>query len=140
LRDLRQRRERAGDWMAYAGWTAMGTAALALSMILVAVLQDPSSLLSSLPLLSAAIVQGLVGWQLSTARNEWNAWALMTLYALTFVIAVVRDGIWSNLPFRLVVGAVYIKGFLATVEYHELAAAIAAHPVVAPHDAEQVAG
>jgi len=126
--------------MAYAGWMAMGTAALAATVGIVAALEGPEGRPWLLPVLSAAVVQALVGWQLSTARNEWNAWALMTLYSLGLVIGVLRDGIWTNLIWRVVVGAVYVRGFMATVEYHELTAAIASHPVTAPSDPDALAG
>jgi hypothetical protein len=34
LRELRQKRERSEDWIGYAGWTAIGTAALSGTIII----------------------------------------------------------------------------------------------------------
>jgi hypothetical protein len=85
-------------------------------------------------------IQVLVGWQLRTAGSEWNAWALMTVYALQLAISVVVDGNWSGILVRLLIGAVYVRGYMAVVEYRELTAAINSHPDVDPEFERTLAG
>ncbi len=129
LRELRNRRERAVDWITYTSWTAIGTAVLSLAILVTLLVGDrpPSSrqeIALAVSLASALVVQIFVGWDLGQRRGQWNSWVLMTLYGLTLVIGVLRDGNFGNIVMRVLVGAVYVRGFMATVEYPELTAAI----------------
>jgi hypothetical protein len=126
--------------MSYAGWTAIGTALLSGVMLLGAASTGQLPLLWLLSVYLLLVVQIIVGWQLRTAGSEWNAWALMTVYALQLVISIVRDGNWSGIVVRLLIGAVYVRGYMAVVDYRELTTAINNHPDVDPEFERTLAG
>ena len=131
LRSLRQRRERAADWIHYASWTAIGTAVLSSVFILVVVVDEAGSFNEAAPLLSTLVGQGLVGYKLGQ-RSQWAAWGLMVTFAGSAVLSSMRYGIWSGILVKLAVGFVYVRGWLATLDYEEVSKQIAALPRETP--------
>src|SRR5262245_60376265 len=90
LRTLRERRDRAEDWISYASWTAIGTAALSALLIVVIVADEPAALGQAVPLLSTLAGQAAVGHKLRE-RSQWAAWGLMATYAAGFALSAVQD-------------------------------------------------
>src|SRR6267142_117317 len=125
LRTLRQRRERAEDWINYASWTAMGTAGLAAVIILAIVADEPGALGGAVPLLSTLFGQGAVGYKLRE-RSQWAAWGLMATYTVGFAISALQYGVLTGIIGKAAVGYVYVRGWLATLDYPELCKEIAA--------------
>jgi hypothetical protein len=125
-RELRRRRANADDWITYASWTAIGTAAwtafLTLSVWVGAEQRDPILLGS---LMSGYVGQCAFGLKLRE-RKLWTAWALMAAFGITWVASVIEYGIMSGLFWKLLIGFVYVRGYVATDAYHELSKQIAA--------------
>ena len=124
-RALRQRRERADDWITYASWTAIGTAILATVILVIAVLQNPSDLAEASAILPGLVAQALFGAKVRQ-RSFWAAAGLMTSYLYSAVIHSIAFGWYVGLIPKIIVAAVYIRGFLAVDAYIEADKAIAA--------------
>ncbi len=126
IRELRQLRTNADDWITYASWTAVGTAVIMATLTLTAWLspaeRDPVVLAS---LMSGYVGQGAFGLKLRQ-RRVWTAWALMVAYGITFVAGVIENGFLSGLLLKGLIGYVYVRGFIATDAYDELSKQIAA--------------
>jgi hypothetical protein len=116
---LRNRRRQAEEWIERASWTAIGTAGLGFILGLLVGLSDLAFLSQALPLLSTFFAQGVIGYQLQQ-RSQWAAWGLMATYAGSFVLTVLIYGVWSGIIIKLVIGYVYVRGWLATLDYEEL--------------------
>lgn len=125
LRTLRQRREKAEDWINYASWTAMGTAALTAVIILAIVADEPGALRNAVPLLSTLFGQAAVGYKLRE-RSQWAAWGLMATYAVGFALSALAYGVLTGFIGKVAIGYVYVRGWLATLDYPELCKEIAA--------------
>ncbi len=125
LRTLRQRRERAQDWINYASWTAMGTAALGSLVILAFIIEDPTITTSVTPVLSTLFAKGLIGYKLRE-RSQWAAWGLMVTYFAAIATSLLVFSIWSGIVGKVVIGLVYVRGWLGTMDYVELNKQIAA--------------
>jgi hypothetical protein len=125
LRELRQRRERADDWIGYASWAAIGAAALGFLLVLGIALDDFGGIPQALPILSTLAGQAATGYKLRQ-RSQWAAWGLMAMYAASFALSALAQGILSGLLLKLAIGFVYVKGFLVTLDYEELTQQIAA--------------
>src|SRR6266581_5275921 len=121
---LRDRRRRAEEWIEYASWTAIGTAALGSVFVLAAGLSDLSFISEALPLLSTLFAQGVVGYKLRE-RSQWAAWGLMAMYAASFAVSILVYGAWSGILFKLAIGYMYVRGWLATLDYEDLSKQIA---------------
>lgn len=119
LRTLRQRRERAEDWISYASWTAIGTAAVGAVIVLVIVADDPGARAGALPLLSTFFAKGAVGYKLRE-RSQWAAWGLMVMYAVACALTAIEYGFFTGIIGKVVVGYVYVRGWLATLDYPEV--------------------
>ena len=130
LQGLRDRRRRAEDWINRAGWTAIATAVLGGLGVLVAMLADPETLEGGLALFPTLVAQGLVGYQLREHRM-WPAWGLMASYLASFAVTTFVYGMWSGVLLKVIIGYVYVRGFIAAVDYKDLTEQIAA----ATHDA-----
>ena len=128
LRTLRQRRERAQDWINYASWAAIGTAIAGSVLVLVFIADDPNGATEALPVLSTLWAQGLVGYKLRE-RSQWAAWGLMATYLASLAASVLVFSIWSGILGKLLIGFVYVRGWLATLDYEELNKQIAARAV-----------
>ena len=124
LQRLRDRRRRADDWIEYASWTAIGTATLGSVFVLAAGFSDLSFFWEALPLLTSLVAQGLIGYKLRE-RSQWSAWGLMATYVASFAVSVLVYGTWSGVLFKLAIGYVYVRGWLATLDYEELSKQIA---------------
>jgi hypothetical protein len=136
LRDLRQKRERSEDWIGYAGWTAIGTAVLTGTLIIAPALDHPSLFPARLPLLTTVLGQALVGYKLLRERSQWAAWGLIAISVVSFVLDSMARGLLSGIVWKVVVGYVYVRGFLAALDYHELTKQIdAAVATEVPSDA-----
>ena len=131
LRTLRQRRERAQDWINYASWTAMGTAALSSVFIVALIIDDPTITTSATPVLSTVFAQGVVGYKLRE-RSQWAAWGLMATYIASIATSLLVFNIWSGIVGKLIVGLVYVRGWLGTMDYVEVTEQIAALSPKAP--------
>ena len=131
LRTLRQRRERAQDWINYARWAAIGTAVVGSVLVLVMVADDPSRATEGLPVLSTLVAQGVVGYKLRE-RSQWAGWGLMATYVASIAASVLVYSIWSGILGKLAIGFVYVRGWLATLDYEELDKQIAAMSATAP--------
>ncbi len=125
LRTLRQRRERAQDWINYARWTSIGTAIVGSVLVFVLLAYDPSRAPERLPVLSTLVAQGVVGYKLRE-RSQWAAWGLMATYVASIATSVLVYSIWSGILGKLAIGFVYARGWLATLEYEDLNKQIAA--------------
>jgi hypothetical protein len=124
VQELRNRRARAADWIVYASWTAIGTAVLWAVLILAATVSRPSQFTNVVPILTALFAQALIGYKLRS-RSQWAAWGLMATYAAAFVLSAVENGIWSGLLFKVLIGYVYVRGWVSTVRYEDLSRRIA---------------
>ena len=120
LRELRQKRERSEDWIGYAGWTAIGTAALSGTIIIAPALDHPEEFPARLPLLTTVLGQALVGYKLVRERSQWAAWGLMAMSLASFVLDAVARGLLQGIVWKVIIGYVYIRGFLAALDYHEV--------------------
>jgi hypothetical protein len=126
LRELRRRREVADDWITYASWTAIGTAVLGILFVLTIWLEDFGGTVDAVPILSTLVAQALVGYKLRDHRSHWAAWGLMATYLASAVISSIQVGLLSGLLVKLAIGYVYIRGFLAAIDYDDLTNKIAA--------------
>jgi hypothetical protein len=86
-RTLHERRERAQDWIDYARWTAMGTAALGSLLVIAIVVEQPSVTAIAIPVLSTLFAQGAVGYKLRE-RSQWVAWGLMATHAASIATSL----------------------------------------------------
>ena len=125
LQGLRDRRRRADDWINRASWTAIATAVLGGLGVLVAITVDPGSLEEGLALFPTLVAQGLVGYQLREHRM-WPAWGLMASYLASLAVTTFVYGIWSGIVLKVLIGYVYVRGFIATVYYKDLTEQITA--------------
>jgi len=132
LRTLRQRREKAEDWINYASWTAIGSAVLTGVIILAIVVDEPGALRDAVPLLSTLFGQAAVGYKLRE-RSQWAAWGLMVTYAAGFALSAVEYGLLTGIIGKLAIGYVYVRGWLATLDYPELCKEIAALSAQSAH-------
>ncbi len=131
LRTLRQRRESAQGWINRARWVAIGTAVVGSLIVLVIIAADPSGAIEALPVLSTLFAQGVIGHKLRE-RSQWAAWGLMATYIVSIATSVLIYSIWSGIIGKLAVGYVYVRGWLATLDYEELDRQIAALSTNAP--------
>ena len=120
LRELRQKRERTEDLIGYAGWTAIGTAVITGALIIAPALDDPSQFRVRLALLTTVLGQALVGYKLLRERSQWAAWGLIAISLVSFVLDAMARGLLSGIVWKVLVGFVYVRGFLAAIDYHEL--------------------
>ena len=49
----------------------------------------------------------------------------MATYVAAFVLSSVENGIWSGLLFKVLIGYVYVRGWVSTVTYQDLSRRIA---------------
>ena len=119
IQALRDKRRRAEEWVGYARWTAMITAGLGAVLVLAMGLSDLDSMPLAISLLGSLASQGAIGYKLSP-RTQWAAWGLMITYLASVVISVFVYGIWSGIVPKAIVGYVYVRGFLATLDHEEL--------------------
>ena len=121
---LRREREQARQWLTLTCWTAVVTAVFSAAWILLLVLSAPGTLSvgAVTSLLSTALAQGGVGFEVRRG-SRWAAWLLLTSYALAVVTSWLT-GAWLGgfLP-RLVIGGIYVRGFLAADRLYELTTA-----------------
>ncbi len=122
---LHARRQRADEWIEYASWTAIGTAALGSLFVLLLGLSDLTFMSEALPLFSTFFAQGVIGYKLRE-RSQWAAWGLMASYAGSFAVTILVYGVWSGMLVKLAVGYMYVRGWLATLDYEDLTKQIAA--------------
>ena len=130
VQTLRDRRRRADEWIEYASWTAIGTAVLGSLFVLAVGLSDLSLMSEALPLLSTLFAQGVIGYKLRE-RSQWAAWGLMATYVASFVVTILVYGMWSGILLKVAVAYMYVRGWLATLDYEELSKQIA-EATVAP--------
>src|SRR5258706_13779802 len=121
---LRNRRRRAEDWVDRASWTAIGTAVLGSVFVLALGLSDLAFMSQAVPLFSSFFAQGLIGYKLRE-RSQWAAWGLMASYIASFTVTIVVYGVWSGILVKAAVGYMYVRGWLATLDYDELTKQIA---------------
>ncbi len=121
---LRNRRRRAEDWVDRASWTAIGTAVLGSVFVLALGLSDLAFMSQAVPLFSSFFAQGLIGYKLRE-RSQWAAWGLMASYIASFTVTIVVYGVWSGILVKAAVGYMYVRGWLATLDYEELTKQIA---------------
>jgi hypothetical protein len=119
LQRLRDRRRRADEWIDYARWTAIGTAAFGTVLVLLVGLTDLSIISQVVPVISSLVAQGLVGSKLKD-RSQWAAWGLMATYIASFAVTVIVYGVWSGVLVKAAIGYVYTRGWLATLDYEDL--------------------
>ncbi len=119
LQVLRDRRRRAEDWVDYASWTAMATAVAGSLLVFAIGVSDLSVMSEVVPVLSTLFTQGIIGYKLKD-RSQWAAWALMVSYVASFAVTVLVYGAWSGLLFKIAIGFVYVRGWLGSIDYHEL--------------------
>ena len=129
LRDLRQRREAADDWITYASWTAIGTAGLGALLVLTVWLDDFGGPTEAAPIFTSLVAQALVGYKLRARRSQWAAWGLMATYVASAVLSSIQLGLLSGLLAKLLIGYVYMRGFLAAIAYEDLTKKIEAGSV-----------
>jgi len=79
----------------------------------------------ALPLFSTFFAQGVIGYKLRE-RSQWAAWGLMASYAGSFAVTILVYGVWSGMLVKLAVGYMYVRGWLATLDYEDLTKQIAA--------------
>jgi len=117
---LRNRRRRAEDWIDYASWTAIATGVLGSVFILAIGLSGRSSFIAAVvPLLASLAGQVLAGYKLRE-RDQWAGWGLMASYIASFAVSILVYGVWRGILFKLIIGFVYVRGWLGTLDYAEL--------------------
>jgi hypothetical protein len=104
----------------------MGTAGLGAVLVLTVWVDDFGGATEAIPILSSLFAQALVGYKLRDRRSQWAAWGLMATYLASAVISSIQIGLLSGLLVKLVVGYVYVRGFLAAIDYADLTTKIAA--------------
>jgi hypothetical protein len=119
IQSLRDKRRRAEDWIDYASWTAIVTAIGGSALVLAIGLGDLSSMSAVVPVLSTFFAQGIVGYKMRE-RSQWAAWALMASYIASFVATILLYGTFSGLLVKLIIGFVYVRGWLGAIDYAEL--------------------
>ncbi len=123
LRELRQKREKADDWITYASWTAFGTAGFAMSAIVVWLLQGSTTIAEAAALIPGLIGQVIFGIRVRQ-RSFWAAAGLMTAYLYSAVVSSIAYRILTGLLIKVLLAAVYIRGFVAVDAYIEADKAI----------------
>ncbi len=97
----------------------MITAVLGSLLVLTIGLSDLSIMSEVIPLLSTLFAQGVIGYKLKE-RSQWAAWGLMASYIASFAVTLLVYGVWSGLLVKIVVGFVYVRGWLGTIDYDDL--------------------
>jgi len=82
-------------------------------------LSDLSFMSEAVPMLSTFFAQGLIGYKLKE-RSQWAAWGLMASYVASFAVTLLVYGVWSGMFLKIVVGVVYVRGWLGTIDYEDL--------------------
>jgi len=116
---LRNRRRRAEDWIDYASWTAIATGVLGSGFILAIGLNELSFISEAVPLLASLAGQVLAGYKLRE-RDQWAGWGLMATYIASFAVSILVYGVWRGILVKLIIGLVYVRGWLGTLDYAEL--------------------
>ena len=80
--------------------------------------------LGAIVLISSYVSQGLFGWKLRE-RSIWVAWVLMTAFGISVVANAALNGVMSGIVWNVLIGGMYVRGFLATGAYHQLTREIA---------------
>jgi len=119
IQTLRNRRRRAEDWIDYASWTAIATGVLGSGFILAIGLSELSFISEAVPLLASLAGQVLAGYKLRE-RDQWAGWGLMATYIASFAVSILVYGVWRGILFKLIIGFVYVRGWLGTLDYAEL--------------------
>ena len=125
LRALRERRERDEDWIRYASWTAIGASILTSLLVVGFAADAPGALAQVGPLLSTQFGLAVVGYKL-LSRSQWAAWGLLATYAVTFTLTSMEYGFFTGIVVKVALIYVYIRGWLATLDYPEVCQQIAA--------------
>jgi len=58
-------------------------------------------------------------------RSQWAAWGLMVMYLANVALSSLRYGLLSGIILKVALAYVYIRGWLATLDYEELSKQIA---------------
>jgi len=119
IQTLRNRRRRAEDWIDYASWTAIATGVLGSGFILGIGLNELSFISEAVPLLASLAGQVLAGYKLRE-RDQWAGWGLMATYIASFAVSILVYGVWRGILVKLIIGLVYVRGWLGTLDYAEL--------------------
>ena len=119
IQTLRNRRRRAEDWIDYASWTAIATGVLGSGFILAIGLNELSFISEAVPLLASLAGQVLAGYKLRE-RDQWAGWGLMATYIASFAVSILVYGVWRGILVKLIIGLVYVRGWLGTLDYAEL--------------------
>jgi hypothetical protein len=137
LRTLRERRERDEDWIRYSSWTAIGTSVIASLFIVGITVDEPGALAQAAPLLSMQFGHAAVGYKL-LSRSQWAAWGLLATYAVSCTLTAMRYGFFTGIVGKLVLTYVYVRGWLATLDYPEVCQEIAALSAESTHPGHAV--
>jgi len=119
IQTLRNRRRRAEDWIDYASWTAIATGVLGSGFILAIGLNELSFISEAVPLLASLAGQVLAGYKLRE-RDQWAGWGLMATYIASFAVSILVYGVWRGILVKLIIGLVYVRVWLGTLDYAEL--------------------
>lgn len=125
---LKKRRERAKDWMQWASWAAylgaVGYSVLLLSSM-DSLLENPTGALDNV---LAVAMQVLLGYQVRRA-HQLAAGSLAAGYLFTALYRTFVLGDLSGVIARAGLVVVYVRGFLAAVDYVELEKEYGPEPV-----------
>lgn len=124
LRDLRQKQERAHDWVIYASWVAMGYAAISVIVMFTAPLDLGQVRQVSLVYLASAALQGALGY-LMRGASLYAAWGLLAVFLLEVAYSVATDTPHFDIMWLIAIGFMYLRGAFAAVVYHDQADLIA---------------
>ena len=131
LRTLRQRRDRARDLMSYAGWTAMAVGLWDGVLAVTWLLQGNVGASTLLGMATTGAILGVFGWRLTEGGLEWDAIVVLVAYLVDAFGPVLLARDFSGIVWKVVLAGFFVRGLMATVDYHELAEQVAAHPEAA---------
>jgi hypothetical protein len=123
LRDLRQRREKEQDWLNYASWIAIGSAAISGVWLILLALEVENGLQLVMPLVGTTVAQGIVGFKV---RNPFSyaAWGLFGFFALGVAYSYFIGTFTYGIVWKSFVGFMYVRAIVATINYRDLTDAI----------------
>ncbi len=86
---------------------------------------EPGGLAGIVPFLPTLAGQAAVGYKLRE-RSQWAGWGLMVMYVANAVLSSIKYGVLSGIVLKIALGYVYVRGWLATLDYEEISKKIAA--------------
>lgn len=117
--------------MTYAGWAAMAVGAWDLILAGTWAMEGLAGRDTLIGMAGLGLALAVFGWRLQAEGNEWNAIVVLALYAVDALAPVVLQRDFGGIVWKVVMTGFFIRGLMATVDYHELSEQIEVHPEAA---------